>query len=184
VSRPPVGYVRPVGCTGLNCVPWSSYHAPNCALRLAQEAATLAGSIDRPPVALAVGNSDACARCRRPLNVNEPVYRGFKGAIICAACHDQGYGGVRVDPPARPAPDVTPPAELRTSALMRRCATLLLESSLPGTLKEIVRGYANELHGRAFEIERVADQVTDDGPTGFDRAGLATLLRQIGEVRS
>jgi hypothetical protein len=150
-----------------------------------------------PPVALAVGTSDNCARCARPINVTEPIH-GVIGqpGVICNACHDAPIPvpvGANADraadwpaPPARPpyeAPTVTPVTELRTSALMRRCATLLLEASLPGTLKEIVRGYANELHGRAFEIEKLVSDF--DATFAPASAALARdLLRAIGEVRS
>jgi hypothetical protein len=130
------------------------------------------------PVDLAVGNSDACARCARPLNVNEPVFCGPRGAIICAGCNDATAAT------AVASITVTPPADLRTSELMRRCATLLLELSLPGSLKTLIRAYANELHGRAFEVEKAGDAAAERCNSMHRMGCTCDLLSTIGEARS
>ena len=150
-----------------------------CSMKCCTAYAQLGGnSGTTPPVAAPSG--DFCADCGRSLNVNEPVYRAAGGGVRCMGCNDAIPEPRPVDTHLHTVADLqSEPSTLRTSQLMRRCASLLLGTSLPGSLKEVARQYANELHGRAFELERVAD--TCDG---YMNDSGCRLLRAIGEVRS
>jgi hypothetical protein len=138
-------------------------HGPNCAN-------------DRPaPVNLADAG-DHCSRCHRPLNVNEPLYRGPSGSVICAACNDAAPD--RAASAANARAFKVEIGGLRTSTLLRQVANDLRAGAMPGALRDRANILADELDSRA---ERIALELN---AAMLPTPEVQAAFRRIGEVRS
>jgi len=135
------------------------------------------------PVELAdAGNN--CHRCHRPLAVNEPLYRGERGSVICAGCKDALSPDAWMSAHAHAANVTAFIVELShmpTSEVLRFAAANLRVLA-PLELRDRASAIAAELTARAYLMNEVAKSAPEaDAIDG--RAYRVELLRKIGEVR-
>jgi len=132
------------------------------------------------PVALA-DHGDNCARCARPLNINEPLYCWTGGKAICAAFHD-ATSVERSATASNARAFAVDVHGMRTSELMKYAAVDLRAMALPGSLRDRAEIIARELETRADKLLAVRG-LEEHGrlPSTTEPYG---ILRAIGEVRS